>query len=320
VTYLNGVVGASGPNNPTPNVTSATGGVRAGRPSRAGTISFTGAAFSSGLEASDTELSVGPYVKLAYDAFDLEGGTLHFSPFLQYTFTTAFDSANSAGTETLSTVTYQAAPPANTVMFAGPPPAIPTQTFQRPFGVRGPASGINIYMHTFTLGFDMTKDLTDRVHLVLSTGPCLNYFNTGLTSAAPVAGISRSSNDTVCWGWIGQVGVTVDLDSKKRWYIEASGNYHYAEPFSVSDTITSAKVNASSWVPSWIGNAFLKRGPNERFKIQGGEHKCSSSFFCFGGPACRDGQIPQFPRKIFVEFSEAIRASRYFLGGIARSF
>jgi hypothetical protein len=111
-------------------------------------------------------------------------------------------------------------------------------------------------MHTFTLGFDLSRNLGDRVHLVLSTGPTLNLFDTdfstmstGFSGGTPFAGPPTPSHSSqkFRFGWVGQLGVIVDLDSNKRYFVEASGNYHWVQDFNVTDGGTSAKVNASSW-------------------------------------------------------------------------
>jgi hypothetical protein len=181
-------------------------------------------------------------VKLAYDAIDWDSNTAHLSPFFQYTFTTAFDSGNTGAVETNTAVTYSSNAAFNTVSY----PPLRSMT-SAPFAVSGALSNINIYMHTFALGCDLTKDLTDRVHLVLSIGPTLNLFDTNLTALVPGVAWASSSHTNVTFGCIGQVGVQVDLDANKRWFIEASGNYHWVTPFTATTPIVDAKVQASSW-------------------------------------------------------------------------
>jgi hypothetical protein len=202
--------------------------------------------------SSDTEDSVGPYIKLAYDLLDFDSNSSHLSLFGQYTFTTAFDSGNDPLTNVSTTYFFSDGPLTNLVYNAAlvPRPSSfnPVQSFGPQVGRVG--SGLNIDMHTFTLGMDFTQDITSRVHLVVSTGPTLNLFYTGLASTLllPTGAITaRSDDSTLRFGWIGQLGVQIDLDADRRWFIETSGNYHWVTPFTVATAISSAKVQASSW-------------------------------------------------------------------------
>ena len=126
-------------------------------------VTFNGTrAFGAGSD-SDTELSVGPYIKLAYDLVDFDSNTLHLSAYGQYTFTTAFDSGNDPVSIRNVATTYQGVgipgPGAAVIFQPGPGPrggAAPTQTITRRAAFVG--SGVNIDMHTFTLGLELTKD------------------------------------------------------------------------------------------------------------------------------------------------------------------
>jgi len=207
---------------------------------------FNGATGVPG-SASDTATSVGPYVKLGYDVADFASNTMHLSAFGQYTFTTAFNSGSDPLFVTNVTTSYLSI---GSTLFFTPGGGFPNQVFS-PGQTAFVASGVNIDMHTFTLGFDLTKDITDRVHLVFSTGPTLNLFYTGLTSTPvflPTGTVpARSDDSTFRFGWVGQLGVQIDLDAQKRWFLEASGNYHWVTPFTVSTPLSSAKIQASSW-------------------------------------------------------------------------
>ena len=266
---INGVNGSTTFANPVAQVLPvATTSPIGATPGTAGSATFLGRTYTSLGGSDDTETSVGPYIKLAYDLWDSSDKTVHLSPFFQYTFTTAFASGPSyVGVNNVTTTyaTYVDGPSAAhtgsvfAVYNAGAAAAglsgnfidtpsadvNPSQAITTQVGIVG--NGLNIYMHTFTLGFDLTKDLCDRVHLVLSTGPTLNLFDTDLSSAAGGVAVSDNSKQTIRFGWIGQLGVIVDLDSRKRWFVETSANYHYVDPFTVSNGLSSARVQASSW-------------------------------------------------------------------------
>jgi len=255
-TYLNGTVGIGGPNNTFTGYTGFSGGVLGVINADNRTETFTGVNYGPTPSVSDTELSLGGYVKLAYDAFDFGGDSMHLSPFFQYTFTTAFDSGIEPVPASLGTYTYYSATSRDLAGLLEYVPnthlgvAYPFQTASPLYVGAGINSSVNIYMHTFTLGFDFTKDLTDRVHLVVSTGPTLNLFETDLNSAVSGPNLvpmwARDQESKLEFGWVGQLGVQVDLDSKKQWFVEASGNYHWVTPFTVSTALSSAKIDASS--------------------------------------------------------------------------
>lgn len=251
--YRDGSVGAT---NSPPGATNFTGGT-----SGTGTGIFTSQTFhsstpysASSTGASDTDLSVGPYIKGAY--LLKEFGQTSVSIFGQYTFTTAFDSGSplTAATRTDHTLVYQVLRGSaiyNSTVF-GLGSANPTNTATQTTFVGRTNSSVNIYMHTFALGFDINRTLGDRVHLVLSSGPTLNLFDTDFTTGTTGFGVGVSrpmsnSSEKFRFGWVGQVGVSVDLDAKKRYYAEASGDYHWVVPFDVAAGGTSARVNASSW-------------------------------------------------------------------------
>ena len=260
-TYGNGVVGAAGSGVPSPGTTSFSGSPNI---TTAGSVDFDSVGFfSTNVLApgpvSDTELSLGGYIHLAYDAIDFDSNTLHLSPFGQYTFTTAFDSGISPFPAATTNIFYESTPALLATSSLRYSPAVtapngltyPYKTTSLPFTAAYILSGVNIDMHTFNLGVDLTKDLTDRLHLVVTTGPTANLFETGFVST-PVGfpagyGPVRSDNSTWRFGWVGQVGVQIDLDSNKRWFLEGSGNYHWVTPFTVSTPLSSAKIQASSW-------------------------------------------------------------------------
>jgi hypothetical protein len=254
--YANGVVGIGGPANPGPGETGFSGGKRTALNADISTETFYGVNAPPPGSVSDTELSLGGYLKMAYDAFDFDSDTLHLSPSVQYTFTTAFNSGDVPFPATLNTVTYVTTTAGALGGFLRYPPstvfgvAYPNETVSAPYPAAAVHSSVNIYMHTFTLGFDLTKDLTDRLHLVCTTGPTANLFETGFVSTPvgfPLGVPIRSDSSTWSFGWVGQLGLQLDLDSNKKWFLEGSGNYHWVTPFTVSTALSSARIQASSW-------------------------------------------------------------------------
>jgi hypothetical protein len=212
---------------------------------------YFGSAATMPGSTSDTETSLGAYIRLNYDWKDFESDTLHLGFFGQYTFTTSFHTGISPFSVNSVATTY--------TVVEGPSLAYndsggfnaPTQTSStQVFSVN---SGLNIYMHTFELGLSLSKDLGDRLHLTLFTGPTLNLFETGLTSSlsgppgSTTLAFARNDKSTVCFGWDVQAGLQYDLGARKKWFLEALGGYHYVDSFTVSDTISSAKIQASSW-------------------------------------------------------------------------
>lgn len=274
--YQDGVVGTSGPSpigatgftstTPVPGGVDPVNGLA--------TQTFHGSTPYTlfGSDVSDTELSVGPYIKVERQLTSV--GSLKLGIFGQYTFTTAFDTAQPSASAVRfdNAITYDLAttPP----VVAGPPflaiynaaqfnAAFPLANAQAPRNVitttgftSVTSASVNIYEHTFTLGLNLTKDLGDRVHLVLSTGPTLNLFDTGFSTVTtafaggvPAAfGVPQShDSQKVRFGWVGQLGVVLDLDAAKRYFVEASADYHWVDPFDIGAGTSSARVNASSW-------------------------------------------------------------------------
>jgi hypothetical protein len=256
-TYSDGSVGAT---NTVPGATNFTGGT-----SGTGTGIFSTRTFHSStpytasvLNASDTELSVGPYVKVAYLVKDF--GQASVSIFGQYAFTTAFDHAQPSimSVRTDHTLVYEVLRGSavyNATLF-GLGSTNPTNTATQVAYTGVTSSSLNIYMHTFTPGLEFSRNLGNRMHLVLSAGPTLNLFDTdfntfstGFSGGVPFAAspMSSHSGQKFRFGCVGQLGVVVDLDTQKRYFLEASGNYHWVQDFNVSAAGTEASVKPSSW-------------------------------------------------------------------------
>jgi hypothetical protein len=122
-------------------------------------------------------------------------------------------------------------------------------------------SHVNVDSHTFVLGADFTKDVGSRVHLVLSAGAIINFFDCDFTTQSVVGSSSfpsySKSGQEIRFGGIVQVGVNIDLDSKKRYFAEISTNYHLVDKLNVSAPTGSVSINASSWGVSFgIGHRF----------------------------------------------------------------
>lgn len=49
------------------------------------------------------------------------------------------------------------------------------------------------------------------------------------------------------WGVMGQGTLTIYLDDAQKWFFDVWGRYNYVSPFTVSNDLTSAEVDASSW-------------------------------------------------------------------------
>jgi hypothetical protein len=239
--------------------------------------SFHSTSTTSGpfLPDSDTSAAVGPYIKFEYLIKQYEA--LSFSAFAQYTFTTAFNSGVPSSSSVVTNQTFgydvyngdlsntvagaavynAAAFPNNQVTGAGvraaqPPTVQTTQTF---FSILAPES-INIDLHTFTLGLNITRDLGSRVHLVAATGPTLNLFDYNFSTPGILvvngipysAGAPQNNNGQAFrFGWIGQIGITIDLDSQKLYFVELDADYHWIQKFEAATSFGSASVNASAW-------------------------------------------------------------------------
>lgn len=280
--YQDGSVGIPGTTDPGNGTTGFTGGTETLVQNGLFGYSLTQATFHSatgGLNPfsgdSDTEASVGPYIKLAYLIKQWDECSL--STFAQYTFTTAFDSGMPSGSAGVTNhtisydvyhgdlpVTVDGAAVYNAAAFnnglvngAGLRSALPPrdQTSQLFFVGFEPES-MNIYLHTFTLGIDFTTDLTSRIHVVTSTGPTLNLFDYDFSTPgiAIVNGVpfqlgapESRSGQKFRWGWMVRTGINVDLDSRKLYFAELSGEYHMIEKFDVQTNFGSATVQASSW-------------------------------------------------------------------------
>jgi len=234
--------------------------------------STTGGPF---LPDSDTDATVGPYIKFEYLIKQYEA--LSINAFAQYTFTTAFNSGMPASTSVVTNQTFgydvytgdlsntvggaavfnAAAFPDNQVTGAGVRAALPPteQTTQTIFTILAPES-INIDLHTFTLGLNIIRDLGSRVHLVAATGPTLNLFDydfsapgvlivNGIPTSAGAA--QNKSGQAFRFGWVGQIGITIDLDSQKLYFVELNADYHWIDKFEAVASFGSASVNASAW-------------------------------------------------------------------------
>lgn len=283
VVYADGVVGPPGTIDPGAGTVGFSGGTVSLL--QAGSFGYnlsqalfrsTQGALSQFADDPDTQPTVGPYIKLDYllDAF--EKGSI--SAFAQYSFTTAFSQGapSAFGGQVNRTFAYDVytgdfSPTVDGAAVLDPAafinsigngiaglrgPLAPRETVTGSlFGVYVPES-INLYLHTFVLGLDFTRDLGDRVHLVASTGPTLNLFDydfhvpgVAVVNGVPlqVAAPQSDSGRKLRFGWLGRLGFSFDLDSRKIYFAELSGEYHWVQSFDAGTSIGSARVDASSW-------------------------------------------------------------------------
>lgn len=58
---------------------------------------------------------------------------------------------------------------------------------------------------------------------------------------------NRYAGQEIQWGVYGELALKLDMDARKRWFMEMFARYDYVPKFSVSDGATSAQIDASSW-------------------------------------------------------------------------
>jgi hypothetical protein len=222
------------------------------------------------------DVSAGSYIRVEYLLKDW--GSSSLSAFGQYTFSSVFHSGlpSAAGRGVNQNFTYDVysgtGPESDGLVYDVTPYLFHGQFFRSSFGLRGalpPTSQttqtsflaliperISIAMHTLTLGLALKEDLCSRAHLVVSTGPTLNLFDYDLSTpgvanvngtAVSFAAPQSSSSQKLRFGWVGQAGVTFDLDSRKLYYVELTGEYRWVDGFTATTSLGSAKTDASSW-------------------------------------------------------------------------
>jgi len=116
-------------------------------------------------------------------------------------------------------------------------------------------SNLDLSMHELALGFEYQRKVCERVHVTVAAGPTFNLFDydydstTKLIAGQRVVKKSRTSNDDQAFriGAVGQVGVKVDLDSKKRTFVELFGRYNWVDGLTVGAKNAHVSVDANSF-------------------------------------------------------------------------
>ena len=57
----------------------------------------------------------------------------------------------------------------------------------------------------------------------------------------------RDSGTELRWGAAVQGSLLWDLDDQDAWFVEFWGRYDYVSPFTISNGVTSSRIDASSW-------------------------------------------------------------------------
>jgi hypothetical protein len=281
VVYEDGVVGIGGPNNPNAGTTGFSGGTLTPN-YRVTSYNLFTATFHGGssyvffgAKESNADLSAQPYIKLSRLVANYDSAS-SVSLFGQYSFSTVSNSktlypaaykhghALSYDSPAGQEVVYDAAAINSFVSVSDGPYAInPRDKIENVFVSYGGVtrSHVNVDSHTFVLGADFTKDVGSRVHLILSAGAIVNFFDYDFTTQSVVGSSSfpsySKSGQEIRFGGIVQAGVNIDLDSKKRYFAEISTNYHLVDKLDVSAPTGSVSIDASSWgVNFGIGHRF----------------------------------------------------------------
>ena len=112
-------------------------------------------------------------------------------------------------------------------------------------------ASLDVNLHEFVLGFELTKDLADRVHLFASVGPAFDVVDWHLNTETRVGNQtlkSNASDQAFKVGVATQGGISFDLDKEKLWAVEIHGGYNYTDKVGVGSDNASAKIDVASWV------------------------------------------------------------------------
>jgi hypothetical protein len=114
---------------------------------------------------------------------------------------------------------------------------------------------LDVDLHEIVLAPEISLHLGQRVHVLLSAGPTVNFFNTDLdaTAAWYAKGSNRpvktyrvhESDSTVKLGVAAQVAVQVDIT--RSLFLQGSASYRHVDSFETGSGFARAKVDASSW-------------------------------------------------------------------------
>ena len=151
----------------------------------------------------------------------------------------------------------------NSALVAAPSLA-PTKSVARSVTPVRSRASLDVNLHELVLGFELTKDVGDRVHLFASVGPALDLVDWRLTTETRVGGTSfkkTASNEAFKVGVAAQGGISFDVDRDKLWAVEIHGGYNYTDKVGVSADNASAKIDVSSWVAGIGITRYFGAGP-----------------------------------------------------------
>ena len=116
---------------------------------------------------------------------------------------------------------------------------------------------VDIYWYELTLGVDWSKTLFNRLDLFALVGPTAHILdwemehNTTWTIAgenSPVTTTHANDSGTkTLVGGVAELGINLYLDSDRRYFIEASGEYLYLEDVTLHAGAASVEIDPESW-------------------------------------------------------------------------
>ena len=116
---------------------------------------------------------------------------------------------------------------------------------------------VDIYWYELTLGLDWSKTLFNRLDLFALVGPTAHVLdwemehNTTWTIAGDKSPVTTThANDSgtkTLVGGVAELGINLYLDSDRRYFIEASGEYLYLEDVTLHAGAASVEIDPESW-------------------------------------------------------------------------
>jgi len=116
---------------------------------------------------------------------------------------------------------------------------------------------VDIYWYELTLGLDWTQTLFNRLDLFALVGPTMHVLDWEMEHSTTwtVAGenspatTTRASDDgtKTLVGGVAELGINLYLDSDRRYFIEASGEYLYLEDVTLNAGAASVNIDPESW-------------------------------------------------------------------------
>jgi len=116
---------------------------------------------------------------------------------------------------------------------------------------------VDIYWYELTLGLDWTQSLFNRLDLFALVGPTMHLLDwemehsttwtvAGADSPATTTRASDDGTKTLVGG-VAELGINLYLDSDRRYFIEASGEYLYLEDVTLNAGAASVNIDPESW-------------------------------------------------------------------------